>query len=176
VDSPIVNWYDGRFRFYSAASDKDVAMRRQKFSGIIIANLGNTNGQKPELENTLPYIQKALKEGWHVCVDVIFHSGAFILPRDGGFHVAPPALLSKQRVWCRAHDPNTVDALCNVGAHCFLNSENFMSLTSAQFIWTLPPHELVARSIAMLPETAPPDWLDNAEPAGLCSNEPVRYI
>lgn len=151
-------------------------MGRQKFSGIIISNRGNIDGCRPELENTLPYVQKALKEGWHVCVDVFFHCGAFILPFDGGFHVAPPALLSKQRVWCRAHDADTMDALCNITAHCFLNSDSFMSLTSSQFIWTNPPHRLVARSIAMLPETTGPDWLDSAEPAGLCSNEPLRYI
>jgi hypothetical protein len=151
-------------------------MRRQAFDGIIISHLGNTNGRKPELENTLAYVQKALKEGWHVCVDIVFYQGSFILPFDGGFNVAPPALLSKQRVWCRAHSPDTVDALCNINAHCFLNSENFMSLTSSQFIWTLPPHELVSRSIAMLPETAERSWLENSEPAGLCSNEPLSYI
>jgi hypothetical protein len=55
-------------------------------------------------------------------------------------------------------------------------SKDFMSLTSAQFIWTLPPHALVSRAIAAFPELAEPDWLENAEPAGLCSNEPIRYI
>lgn len=151
-------------------------MRRSVFNGIVIANLGNTDGRQPDAENRLAYIQKTLKEGWNVCVDVIFHCGSFILPFDGGFNVAPPALLSKQRVWCRAFDADTIDALCNINAHCFLNSENFMALTSAQFIWTLPPHALVPRSIAMLPETADVSWLENSEPAGLCSNEPRRYI
>lgn len=151
-------------------------MRRQAFNGIIISHLGNTNGRKPEFENKLPYIQSALKEGWHVCVDVVYYNGGFILPFDGGFHVAPPALLSKQRVWCRAHTAETINALCDINAHCFLHSENFMSLTSAQFVWTLPPHALVPRAIAMAPETADPGWLDSAEPAGLCSDEPSRYI
>ena len=156
--------------------DRDVTMRRAKFDGIIIANLGNTDGRNLELENTLPYVQKALKEGWHVCINVVFHCGNFVLPFDGGFHVAPPALLSKQRVWCRAFDADTVDALCNINAHCFLHSDNFMSLTSAQFICTLPPHSLSPRSIAMFPETTDAAWLQNSEPAGLCSNEPRRYI
>lgn len=151
-------------------------MIRQKFSGIIISHLGNIRGRQPEQENTLPYIQQALKEGWHVCVDVCFRNGGFLLPHEKGFHVAPPALLSKQRVWCRAFDPETMDALCNINAHCFLVSRDFMSLTSSQFIWTLPPHNLVARSIAVYPEFAEPDWLENFEPAGLCSNEPARYI
>lgn len=151
-------------------------MTRQKFSGIIISHLGNINGRRPEKENTLPYIQEALKLGWHVCVDVAFRNGGFLLPFDGGYHVAPPALLSKQRVWCRASDPETMDALCNINAHAFMVSLDFMSLTSAQFIWTLPPHNLVGRSIAVYPELADPDWLKDADPAGLCSNEPARYI
>jgi hypothetical protein len=151
-------------------------MRRQKFSGIIISHLGNIDGRKPELENTLPYVQQALKLGWHVCVDVVFYNGGFLLPTNAGHHAVPPALLSKQRVWCRASNPETMDALCNINAHCFLVSLDFMSLTSSQFLWTLPPHNLVDRSIAAYPELAAPDWLDNFEPAGLCSNEPARYI
>ena len=151
-------------------------MRRMKFSGIIISHMGNIHGRRPEQENTMPYVQQALKEGWHVCVDVAFSNGSFILPHDGGYHVAPPAFLSKQRMWCRASDPETMDALCNINAHAFLVSSDFMSLTSAQFLWTLPPHALVSRSIAVYPELAEPGWLDNFEPAGLCSNEPARYI
>ena len=150
--------------------------RRPRFDGIIISHLGNIDGRQAEKENTLPYIQKALKEGWHVCIDVLFHNGNFLLPHDAGHTAIPPALLSKQRIWCRASNAETVDALCNVNAHCFLLSEYFMSLTSSQFIWTLPPHALVARSIAAFPELAAPEWLDLAEPAGLCSNEPARYI
>jgi hypothetical protein len=151
-------------------------MRRQKFNGIIISHLGNINGRQPEKENTLPYIQQALKEGWHVCVDVVFRNGGFLLPHENGQHVAPPALLSKQRVWCRAFDPETIDALCNINTHCFLVSRDFISLTSSQFLWTLPPHALTDRSIAVYPELADADWLANFEPAGLCSNEPCRYI
>jgi hypothetical protein len=151
-------------------------MSRQKFDGIIISHLGNIDGRKPELENTLPYIQTALKLGWHVCIDVAFRNGAFLLPHEAGHHTIPPALLSKQRVWSRASDAVTVDALCDIGAHCFLLSANFMSLTSAQFIWTLPPHELCPRAIAAYPELAEPSWLANSDPAGLCSNEPARYI
>lgn len=147
-----------------------------RFDGIIISHLGNIDGRQEKKENTLPYIQKALKEGWHVCIDVLFHNGNFLLPHDDGYSAIPPALLSKQRIWCRAYNADTIDALCNVNAHCFLMSKDFMSLTSAQFIWTLPPHALVSRSIAAFPELADADWLANAEPAGLCSNEPIRYI
>lgn len=153
-----------------------MSARRAPFEGIIISHLGNIDGRQPEHENKLAYVQQALKAGWHVCIDVVFHCGVFVLPYDGGFNQIPGAFLSKQRVWCRAHDPVTLDALCNINAHAFLNTESGLALTSAQFIWTLPNRPLVDRSIACFPEDAAPSWLANFEPAGLCSNEPARYI
>lgn len=151
-------------------------MRRQAFDGIIISHLGNTAGIQPELENTLPYVQKALKDGWHVCVNVIFRHGQFLLPTLRGYQHIPPAMLAKQRVWSRADDAETIDALCNINAHCFLQVDSALTLTSAQFVWTPPPFVLCPRAIAYLPETAEPGWLQNYEPAGLCSDTPTRYI
>jgi hypothetical protein len=151
-------------------------MRTNKFSGIIISHLGNINGANEEQENRLAYIKKALDAGWHVCAAVIFRSGGFLLPRYGGFDSVPASFLSKQRVWCNALTPETLDALCNVGAHCFCMSPQPYSLTSAQFIWTLPDNPLTDRSIAAFPEDAAANWLDNFEPAGICSEFPVNYI
>lgn len=153
-----------------------MSARRAPFEGIIISHLGNTDGRQPENENKLAYVQQALKAGWHVCVDVVFHCGTFLLPYAGGFNSVSGAILAKQRVWCRAHDPVTLDALCNINAHAFLNTESGLALTSSQFIWTLPGLSLVDRSIACFPEEADFSWLTSAEPAGLCSNEPLRYI
>ena len=148
--------------------------QRSKFDGIIIAHLGNINGPS-EHANKLAYVEKALKAGWHVCVDVVFHCGAFILPYDGGFSTVQGAFLSKQRVWSRAHDPDTLDALCNVNAHVFLDTTG-LALTSAQFVWTLPVNPLTPRSIAVFPESTESSWLENAEPAGICSDIPAQYV
>jgi hypothetical protein len=148
---------------------------RQRFDGIIISHLGNIDGPNPQQENKLSYVEAALKAGWHVCVDVVFHYGTFILPYDGGFNSVSPGFLSKQRVWCRAHDPDTLDALCNINAHSFLATQG-LALTSSQFVWTLPGHVLTPRSIAVHPEAADRDWLPQFEPAGLCSDVPARYI
>ena len=153
-----------------------VMQRKIRFEGIIIAHLGNINGRKPERENQLPYLKAALKAGWHVCADVIFSNGAFLLPHIDGFHTAPPAFFSNQRVWSRCQDAETLDALCNIGAHALLATEAPLALTTSQFIWTLPPRELAQRSIAVYPELAAPNWLTPYEPAGLCSNSPQVYI
>lgn len=151
-------------------------VRRGRFDGIIISHLGNIDGRIPERENTLPYIKEALAAGWHVCVDVLYTNGNFVLPCEKAFYPIPPSLLSNCRVWARTYDPETIDALCTIKAHCVIATESPVTLTSEQFIWTLPPLQLAGRAIAVFPELAPPDWLENYEPAGLCSNQPARYI
>lgn len=150
--------------------------RRRRFDGIIISHLGNISGRNPEKENQLKYLQTALDAGWHVCAEVVFTNGAFLLPSAGGFQYAPPAFFSRQRVWSRCHDADTLDALCNIGAHAFIAGNAELTLTSHQFIWTLPPRELSPRSIAVYPELADANWLLDFEPAGLCSNEPASFV
>lgn len=150
--------------------------RRGRFDGIIISHLGNIDGRVPERENTLPYIKEALAAGWHVCIDVWYTNGSFVLPAARALQPIPPSLLSNCRVWARTHDPETIDALCTIKAHCVIAAESPVALTSEQFIWSLPPTPLVSRAIAVFPELAEPGWLEQYEPAGLCSNEPARYI
>jgi hypothetical protein len=153
-----------------------MAGRRAHFDGIIISHLGNIDGRNPDKENNPVYVEKALKAGWHVCVNVFFVNGGFILPHAGGNSPMPPSFFSKPRVWARAFNTDTADALCNINAHSIMFTGEFPALTSAQFIWTPPPHTLTARAIAYLPEIEDNGWLDLAEPAGLCSNEPASYI
>jgi len=150
--------------------------KRPHFDGIIISHLGNVAGRQPEKENKLAYVQAALKAGWHVLIDVQFHNGGFYLPHANGFDRIPPAFLSKQRIWARTNNAETIDALCNIGAHVLIAAPDPFVLTSAQFIWTLPNYPLAPRSIAAYPELAEPGWLDPYEPAGMCSNEPQTYV
>jgi hypothetical protein len=151
--------------------------RRSKFSGIIIAHLGNIDGANDEQANRFKYVQTALKKGWHVCVNVVFMNGGFVLPHADGFDPVPPAFFSQARVWSRAFDAETLDALCNINAHAFTPAgETGLTLTSCQFVWTSPPHALVPRAIAAFPEIGPENWLDMYEPAGLCSNQPAYYL
>jgi hypothetical protein len=70
--------------------------RGKRFDGIIISHVGNVLGRIPEKENKLTYVNAALTAGWHVVVDVQFHSGGFYLPHEHGFDRVPTAFLSKQ--------------------------------------------------------------------------------
>lgn len=151
-------------------------MRRKQFDGIIISHLGNLDGRQPDLENTLPYLQTALKKGWHVCAQVFFRHGKFLLPHNAGLTPVPPAFFSNQKVWCVALDPPTLDALCDINAHTIPATAADVVLTSAQFLWTLPPATLTPRSIAVFPELAESTWFGDNEHAGICTNAPEVYI
>lgn len=150
--------------------------QKAKFSGIIISHLGNIDGRIPESENRFNYLKAALKSGWHICADVLFHNGGFLLPHQHGFDAVPASFFSQQRVWSRCRNAETLDALCNVKAHAFFLTSAGYTLTSEQFIWTLPPETLLDRSIASFPELTDSNWLETQEPAGLCSNSPILYI
>lgn len=142
---------------------------------IVIANLGNTDGRNEEQENRLAYLKVALGRGFHVCADIIYVHGAFCLLRAKQIEPVPPSFLINSRVWVRAYDAVTLDALCGIGAHAFPKIDAGFTFTSAQFIWTLPGEPLAPRSVAVFPEATASDWLCGVEIAGICSNEALTY-
>lgn len=142
---------------------------------ILISNLGNIDGRNEGQENRLAYLKAALAQNLHVCADVLYQYGSFYLLRPDGIESIPQAFLANNKVWSRAHDVATLDALCGINAHAFPHIDVGFTFTSAQFIWTHPGNILSPRSIAVFPESTTPAWLHDADIAGICSNEPLRY-
>lgn len=142
---------------------------------ILIAHLGNLSGRNEERENSLAYLRAALARGYHVSCAVLFRCGVFLLPCRRGLEQISGSLLANPRVWCRAENAETLDALCSVGAHAFAAAAP-CSLTSAGFIWTLAENSLAPRSIAVLPELATPGWFEASDAAGVCSDAIARYL
>lgn len=150
--------------------------RKHKHNGLIlISHRGNLDGVQEDRENTPSYIQTALREGFAVCCDVIAQHGAFLLPTRAGYHKLPYALLSNPQMWFLASDAITLDALCAVNAHA-VPASSPVALTSVHYLWCLPGADLTPRSIAVFPEEVNPAWLESGEPAGVCSNEILRYL
>lgn len=142
---------------------------------ILIANLGNLEGRNEGQENRLAYLNAALAQNFHVCADVVYQYGSFYLARPDGFEPLPQSFLANSKVWARAQDVATLDALCGINVHAFPCTTVGFTFTSAQFIWTHPGNDLSPRSIAVFPESTSPEWLHGVDIAGLCSNEPLSY-
>jgi hypothetical protein len=62
----------------------------------------------------------------------------------------------------------------NVNAHA-VPTNGAVNLTSVHYLWCAPGTPLAERSIAVFPESAPANWLEFGNPAGVCSNEIARY-
>lgn len=149
---------------------------RRPERNILIANRGNISGRQPEQENTPAYVKGALAAGYHACVDVIYYHGAFCLIAAERLITMPPSFFVNPKIWSRAYDATTLDALSGLGAHALPNLSEGFTFTSAQFIWTLPGQLLSPRSIAVYPELAPPNWLTDCDIAGICSDVAADYV
>ncbi len=135
---------------------------------IIIAHRGNLEGSKPDLENTVEYLEAALHKGFDVEADVWWKDGAFFLGHDHPGQVAPLSFLKDRSIWCHAKDALALDRLLAVGAHCFSHDKDEVVLTSFGYLWTYPGKTLTPMSIAVLPERV--DGWAKGPKAGVCTD------
>lgn len=149
--------------------------RWPKNETILISYLGNISGRDEQRENTTDYIQAALKQGYNASCEVLVQHGAFFLLTANGLQRLPYAMLSNPKMWFGALNAPTLDALCAASAHAFPCGAA-LALTTVGYLWCQPGVQLTPRSIAVLPEEAPADWLSAEEPAGLCSAVISRYV
>lgn len=147
-------------------------------SKILIAHRGNIAGPQPELENTIPYIQSALKHGFDCEIDVRWVDGEWWLGHDEPQERIDFSYMCNSQLW--VHLKN-LDAAREMSVTHGRNKVNYfwhqaddIVITSKDWLWTYPGRELTDRSIAVLPE-AVDDWnIDRA--AGICSNYIGRFV
>tara|TARA_Y100000310_G_C20398109_1_gene676087 strand:+ start:96 stop:782 length:687 start_codon:yes stop_codon:yes gene_type:complete len=118
----------------------------------LISYRGNINGPNPEVENTIPYINDALTEGYAVSVDVWLSRGELYLctkrpqlpgsSRSRGYRTGPPyykvseQYLENNMILVQAGTPETLARLAKNGRiHCFYVSEE-TAVTSRGLLWT----------------------------------------
>jgi hypothetical protein len=116
-----------------------------------IAHRGNTQGPRPELENTVDYIHTALNGGYWVETDVQCSAQGLVLGHDCAQEPAPETLLMHPHVICHAKDLHSLLALLDMGAHCFWHEQDRVTITSRGLIWCYPGHH---------PQHASAVWLD----------------
>ena len=81
---------------------------------ILISHRGNTNGKNPEKENTVSYIQQALKKGYHCEIDLCKWDGKhFYLGHDEPGEKVSLQWLGARLVWCHAKNYKTFEKYIN---------------------------------------------------------------
>jgi len=145
---------------------------------LFIAHRGNTRGpERPELENSVPHLQAALDQGYHVEVDVWrVDGGRLMLGHDAPLHEVDLAFLNDPRVWCHAKNVGALGVLLPAGCHVFFHDADEYTLTSRGIVWAYPGKPLlpsdgeVLRCVCVLPERARYTDVELREAGAVCSD------
>ena len=119
----------------------------------LISHRGNITGRQPDQENTPAYIETAL--AIYDCeIDVYYKDQKFYLGHDKSETEVNKDFLLHPGLWCHAKHYASLQALLDIGAHCFFHQRDDYTVTSQGIIWAYPgqkgdkntvcvhPHEL----------------------------------
>ena len=141
---------------------------------ILISHRGNIEGSIPELENTQPYINIAIANGYDVEIDVWWSNGYLYLGHDKPQHLIDLSWFEKNKdsLWVHCKNIESVVKLQNTDFHYFWHQNDDLTLTSKNYIWAYPNKQPIKNSIAVLPEIHKDDI---TECIGVCSDYIVNY-
>ena len=141
---------------------------------ILISHRGNVNGKNPERENTIEYIEEAIKKGYHCEIDICkFDGEKFYLGHDTPGEAVSIQWLGSNPVWCHAKDYASLQALVAMGVHCFWHQEDNYTITSQGWIWAYPGQPGGKYTIAVHPEQLTEKEIKKF--SGVCSDHIDNY-
>ena len=117
---------------------------------ILISHRGNLRGRIPKYENNPSYIEKALKEGFDVEIDVWYKDNEWYLGHDEPTYHINMNWLRNKKLWCHAKNIEALNKMLKEDIHCFWHQEDDVTLTSKGYIWTYPGKLLTDKSICVL--------------------------
>lgn len=136
----------------------------------IISHRGCTVGADSFAENTPEQINKALKLGFDVEVDVWGEDGDLYLGHDSPKHATSLIYLTNPKLWCHAKNYNALVTLLP-HAHVFWHQNDDVTLTSRGIPWCFPG-VFVKGGITV--EKGPPRDISNI--LGICTDSPMEWI
>ena len=141
---------------------------------IYISHRGNLDGRNSEYENNPLYIERALKDGFDVEIDICKWDGEnFFLGHDNPQEAITPDWLKNNPVWCHAKDYKALEQLVKFNIHCFWHQTDNYTMTSSGYIWAYPGQPGGERTIAVHPHEISAEEVEKC--AGVCSDEIEKY-
>ena len=142
----------------------------------LIAHRGNTTGKFESYENEPNYIDKAIKEGYDVEVDVWYKDNILFLGHDKPDYGVDFRWFRDRgtRLWIHCKN---VEALilfkgCGYDLNYFWHENDTITLTSKNYIWAYPGKQPIMHSIAVMPEL----YGDDVKSClGVCSDKIKDY-
>ena len=119
---------------------------------VLISHRGNMDGIYPEMENNPIYIDRALKNGYDVEIDVWYEDGIWYLGHDKPQYKIDLDYLKNDKFWCHAKNIEALNRMLKEDIHCFWHQEDDVTLTSKGYMWTYPGKPLTDNSICVKPK------------------------
>jgi len=143
---------------------------------ILIAHRGNIDGKSELYENEPNYIDKALKKGYDVEIDIWVIEGNFYLGHDKPQYGITLEWLDKRKneLWIHCKNIEAMEWFNSLFGtyNYFWHQEDTLTLTSKGYIWAYPGKQPIKASIAVMPEV----YNDNiSQCLGICSDYIQNY-
>lgn len=139
----------------------------------LISHRGNLFGPNLDLENTVPYIETALSEGFDVEIDIWYINNEWYLGHDSP-QKSPVKLdffvTNRNKLWIHCKNYEALREMCAYERYFnyFYHANDNYTLTSRGFIWAYPGNKGGKNTIAVLPDTYLDLHLNDFE--GICSD------
>lgn len=125
---------------------------------ILISHRGNLNGPNEERENSLDYIDEAIKAGYEVEIDLWSREGKLYLGHDAPQYLVSIEWLESRltKLWIHCKNIEALEVLYwfkNMKhLNYFWHETDTVTLTSRGHIWAYPGKQPIIDSIAVMPE------------------------
>jgi hypothetical protein len=142
---------------------------------ILISHRGNINGKLPELENSIDYINNAIKLGYDVEIDVWMIEGVLFLGHDEPQYGITQHWLNERctKLWIHCKNIEAVEWFSDIGVfNWFWHETDTITLTSNGYVWAYPGKQPIKNSIAVMPELHNDDV---SMCSGVCSDYIENY-
>ena len=143
---------------------------------VLIAHRGNTDGRFESYENEPNYIDKALKKGYDVEIDIWVIEGNFYLGHDKPQYGITLEWLDKRKneLWIHCKNIEAMEWFNSLFGtyNYFWHQEDTLTLTSKGYIWAYPGKQPIKASIAVMPEIYNDDI---SQCLGICSDYIQNY-
>tara|TARA_B100001057_G_scaffold352971_1_gene354721 strand:+ start:1237 stop:1677 length:441 start_codon:yes stop_codon:yes gene_type:complete len=138
---------------------------------IFISHRGNLSGPNPVLENSVNYINEALKK-FDVEIDLWFKKDKFYLGHDEPQYEVNINFLKNKKLWIHTKNLECFYELSKYDLNFFWHEDDKIVITSKGFFWNYPGTDLSKKSICVLPET---NKIEKFDCYGICSDYILDY-
>lgn len=148
----------------------------------IISHRGNLTGSNPVMENSIPYIEQAISEGFDAEIDLRVENNECYLGHDDPQYFVTLEWLEKYKdsLWIHCKNREALEKMSNsfIEFNFFYHDSDSYTLTSKGIGWILVGQLPYKKAVIVLPENVQlysyrPEYIEDSY--GICTDIPIFY-